>query len=78
MNVLAVFNKFRVLDLVAITKSLVDNLTRLPIHFSALIMQFDYSLNKDGEASLLLGLTESGAEQKLKRILKKLRDALQN
>ena len=30
------------------------------------------------EASLLLGLTESGAEQKLKRILKKLRDALQN
>ena len=45
VNVLAVFNKFRVLDLVAITKSLVDNLTRLPIHFSALIMQFDYSLN---------------------------------
>ena len=30
------------------------------------------------EASLLLGLTESGAEQKLKRILKKLRAALQN
>lgn len=45
VNVLAVFNKFRVLDLVAITKSLVDNLTRLPIHFSALIMHFDYSLN---------------------------------
>ena len=30
------------------------------------------------EASLLLGLTESGAEQKLKRILKKLRETLQN
>ena len=30
------------------------------------------------EASLLLGLTESGAEQKLKRILKKLRNAMQN
>ena len=45
VNVLAVFNKFRVLDLVAITKSLVDNLTRLPIHFSSLIMQFDYTLN---------------------------------
>ena len=45
VNVLAVFNKFRVLDLAAITKSLVDNLTRLPIHFSALIMPFDYSLN---------------------------------
>ena len=29
------------------------------------------------EASLLLGLTESGAEQKLKRILKKLRNILQ-
>lgn len=30
------------------------------------------------EASLLLGLTESGAEQKLKRILKKLRTILQS
>lgn len=38
-------------------------------------------MDKEGktlrEASLLLGLTESGAEQKLKRIIKKLREALQ-
>ena len=45
VNVLAVFNKFTTLDLATIAKPLVDNLTRLPIHFSALIMQFDYSLN---------------------------------
>ena len=45
VNLLAVSDKFMVSDLVIIAKSLVDNLTRLPIHFSLEIMQFDYTLN---------------------------------
>ena len=45
VSLLVVSDKFTESDLDTIAKSLVDNLTRLPIHFSALIMQFDYSLN---------------------------------
>ena len=45
VSMLVVSDKFSAVDLATIAKSLVDNLTRLPIHFSSLIMQFDYSLN---------------------------------
>ena len=45
VSLLVVSDKFRALDLVTIAKSLVDNLTRLPIHFSLEIMQFDYFSN---------------------------------
>lgn len=45
VSMLVVSDKFSAVDLATIAKSLVDNLTRLPIHFSLKIMQFDYSPN---------------------------------
>ncbi len=45
VSLLVVSDKFTESDLDTIAKSSVDNLTRLPIHFSSLNMQFDYSLN---------------------------------
>ena len=45
VSLLVVSDKFRAVDLAIIAKSSVDNLTRLPIHFSLKIMQFDYSPN---------------------------------
>ena len=45
VSMLVVSDKFSAVDLATIAKSLVDNLTRLPIRFSSLIMQFDYFSN---------------------------------